>query len=243
MNANPVNNQVPRENPLLSLFFNILIPVFVLNQLTKRLGEDGPLIALLVGLSFPILYGVWDFWKRRQMNFISGLGIINILVTGGFALYKLEGIWFAVKEAAFPLLMGIVVWVTTFSEKTLIEAMLLNPQVMNTKLIEERVESANKKLEFRAHIQKCNFLLACSFFISSLLNFVLAYRIFQPINTALAETERAGVLNEQIAQMTWLSVVVITIPLMIFLIAILWYLLKGIHQMTSLTLDEVMHSH
>ena len=105
-------NREPRaetqENPLVSLLFNIAIPALILYKLStpERLG---PVWGLLAGLAFPLGYGLYDFARRRRTNFISILGFVSILLTGGFGLMELDGIWFAVKEASIPALIGLAV--------------------------------------------------------------------------------------------------------------------------------------
>lgn len=229
-----------QENPFLNLAFNIIIPVVILNKLTKYFGDNGPLIALLVALSFPIFYGVYDYIKRKKKNVLSLLGIINVLMTGGLALLHIEGIWFAVKEAAFPLILGVAVYISSYTKKPLMQFMIADSHVVNFDLIKERLQEAQKEGEYKSHIKNSTKLLAVSFFISSLLNFILARRIFVDIDSTLSELEHSTVLNEQIAQMTWLSFIVIVLPLMIFMIFILWHLFSGIKKLTHLDMNDVL---
>lgn len=48
------------ENPFINLLFNVILPVMVLNQLSKRAGPDGPTIALVAALAIPLGYGAYD---------------------------------------------------------------------------------------------------------------------------------------------------------------------------------------
>ena len=231
------------DNPFISIFFNIILPVIVLNQLTKRLGENGPTTALLIALSFPIGYALWDYHTRHHKNFISLLGVLNILLTGGLALLKLEGIWFAVKEAAFPLVLGVGVTVSTFTRQPLMKVIVYNLHVLDLPKINRRLQENGLMPEFDRHLRVSTHLFASSFFISSLLNFVLAVRIFTDINPNLSELERSAILNDQIAQMTWLGFIVIALPLMGISIGIMWHLLSGIRKLTGMTMDEIITSH
>ena len=49
------------------------------------------------------------------MNYISVLGLLNILFSGILTILALGGIWFAVKEAFFPLLIGGFVLASSFT--------------------------------------------------------------------------------------------------------------------------------
>ena len=240
MTSTTAHTKKPQENPLINLLFNIILPVVILNQLTKRLGHDGPTIALIAALAFPIAYGVYDYIKNKRKNLLSILGIINTLFTGGFALLSLEGFWFAVKEAAFPLLMGFGVLYTAFTERPLMKIMVFESGLMDQERIETALAEHNTHTQFQQHLKKSTLFLTASFFISSLLNFVLARLIFTDINPQLSELEGASKLNDQIAQMTWLGFVVIALPLMFFMMFILWDLIKGIRKLTQLELQQLL---
>ena len=126
--------EMKQENSWMNLIFNIILPVLILNKLTKYLG---PLNALLLALAFPLCYGIYDLIKRKKVNAFSALGLINVSVTGGLALLGIHGFWFAVKEAAFPTLVGLFVFGSAFSKKPFIESIFLNPGVMKVDLLEE----------------------------------------------------------------------------------------------------------
>ncbi|MBC8009192.1 MAG: MFS transporter, partial [Burkholderiales bacterium] len=103
-----------RENLLINIACTIIAPAVVLAQLSnpERLG---PVVALVVALAFPIGYGVWDFLQRRKFNFVAGIGFASTLLTGGFALAQVDGIWFAIKEASVPAVIGLMVLLSTKS--------------------------------------------------------------------------------------------------------------------------------
>ena len=229
-----------QENPFLNLAFNIIIPVIILNKMTKYWGEDGPLIALLVALSFPIIYGIYDYITRKKKNVLSLLGVINVLMTGGLALFHVEGFWFAVKEALFPLIIGVAVFISAYTKKPLVQFMMADSHVIDFDKIKERLTLNNKEGEYKLHIKNSTKLLAVSFFLSSLLNFVLARRIFIEIDPSLSEIQHSAGLNEQIAQMTWLSFVVIVLPLMIFMVGILWLVFSGLKKLTQLDVNDIL---
>ncbi|MGE0632859.1 MAG: VC0807 family protein [Pseudobdellovibrionaceae bacterium] len=225
------------ENGFLNIIFNILIPVLILNKGSIYIG---PLPALVLALCFPLGYGIYDYAKKKKTNFISILGLLNVLVTGGFALLNLEGIWFAIKEAAFPALIGIFVFASSYFTRPFIETLFLNPALVNVEKVRAALEAKGQEAHFKHHLKNSTQILAGSFFFSAVLNFVLAKRIFVPIDAALAEAERQTVLNQQIADMTYLGMLVITVPSFILLAGTLWYLLHGIRKYTGLTTEEVL---
>lgn len=220
-----------------NLLMNLILPVLILNKGTQWLG---PLAALLIAMSFPLGYGIFEFYQKRKLNPLSVLGFVNVLFTGTLALLGLGGIWFSLKEAFFPLAIGIYIWFSSGSEKPVITQFLLTPQMMNVDLIEKKLEDNQKQIEFLKLLKSSSQLLAASFFMSALLNFVLADRIFTELDPNLNSVEKATILNQQIAQMTSWSAAVIVIPSTIFLVLILFHLLKGIRSLTGLSNEEIL---
>ncbi len=242
LNDDKKNNDktVKQENPFISILVNIIFPIIILEQLSKRFGDHGSLIALILALSLPLSYGAYDYIYRSKRNLISILGFLNILFTGGLALFKLQGIWFAVKEAAFPLLIGLFVLFSAFTSKPFIKILFLNPALMDVDLINQKVTEKNAHLNFSLLLKKSTIFLAGSFFLSALLNFILAKLIFMDIDPLLNSNQKGIILNQQIADMQWKSFIVIMIPSMICLFAIMFYLMNGFKKTIGLQFQDVM---
>ena len=229
----------PNERPLVNILANVLIPVMVLHKLSVPLG---PLRALILALSFPLAYGVWDYYRRKKINYFSILGLVNVLVTGSLAVAGLTGMWFAVKEAVFPALIGVFVFFSSYTNKPFAGTLLLNPQVMNLDIVEAKIVERGATDDFQDHLKKSTRLLSFSFFLSAVLNFVVALFVFTPLDPNLDETARSVALNGQIAHMTSLSLVVILIPSVIFVGGILYYMIKGLERLTNLKSAEILKS-
>ena len=225
--------------PLLDLAINIILPVMILKQ-TERFGEQGPLIVLLLALSLPVTYGLWEYFTAGKKNVFSLIGVVNILLTGGFALMKLEGHWFAIKEAAVPLAIGLGVLYSIRTTKPLITFFLLNDQVFDTKRIYDCLDENGNRSKFFDHLKKSTVFLSGSFFLSAILNYVLAIKIFKKIDVNLSETEKASILNSQIAEMTWMGYIVIALPMMIVMVFIFMHVRQGIKKYTGLDLTHLI---
>jgi hypothetical protein len=240
--AQQAKQKSQQNEGLYNLIFNIVLPVLILNQLGKRLGPNGHLYALLLGLSFPIGLGLYDLLKRKKTNWISILGIVNIIFTGGFALFELSSGWFVVKETAFPLLIGIAVLISAYTKKPLIEMLIYNDLIINKDLIESKLAETQAQAEFHLHLKKSTLLFSISFLISAILNYVLAIRIFTEIPPEATEMIKSSLRNEQIARMTWLGFIVIALPSLVFTIGILMHLIHGIKKHTGLKLEEILRT-
>lgn len=238
---NPTKDQQKQENPLLNLLFNIALPVVILNKASKMFGESGPLLALLLALSLPIAYGIYDYIIRKKMNAISALGVLNVAFTGGFALLTLEGHWFAVKEASFPLLIGMAVLVTNFWGRPFLQTIFWNESVFRLKIIEQKIAENNTTEEFKKLFKNATYFFAFTFLFSATANYLLAMQIFSSIDPALPALEKSQLLNNQIADMTWRGYIVIALPMTVFTGLLLWYMVSKLKKLTGLNLEQILN--
>jgi hypothetical protein len=227
------------ENPLISLVVNIMIPVLVLNKASSHLGPNGALWALLLALSFPLVYGLRDYFIFKNKNYVSILGVVNACLTGGIALHQLDGSWFALKDATLPICLGVYVLVSSFTKKPFAKIFFMNPQIMKVDVLQNALAEKGTETQFDSLLRKGTRLFAISFFLSGVLNFFLALRVFTPIDPALAAPARSQVLNEQIAHMTWLSMAVIALPLFCFTGAFLFWFFRRLSALTGLKVDQL----
>jgi hypothetical protein len=230
--SQPAAEAPKAENPFINIAFNVIIPAVIL---TKMSGEDrlGPVGALLVALAFPVLYGAWDFATRRKHNFISILGFVSILLTGGLGLMKLDGFWFAVKEAAVPAVIAVAVIVSQWTRWPLVKVLLFNDAVMDTGKVEQSLRVKQAEGDFAALIRSTSLIVASSFVLSAVLNFVLARHLL----TAPPGSEE---FNTQLGKMTALSWPVIAVPSMTLTAVALWRLFAGIKRLTGLDLEQIL---
>lgn len=226
------NTPDKRESVLLSLGINIAIPAVILMKLS---GEDalGPIGGLVVALMFPLTYGVIDFARRREWNVVSILGFISVLLTGGIGLLQLDPKWVAVKEAAVPAIIGIAVVLSLRTPFPIVRTFLYNDKIIRVADVDEALEHRGNRAAFDRTLVTASWMLASSFFVSAVLNFVLAKVIVksQPGTTAF---------NEELGRMTALSYPVIVVPSMIIMIAALWYLFSRIRRLTDMDMEQIL---
>ena len=224
-----------RENIFVNISCNILIPVLILNK--GHLFFPSALIGLITALIFPLTYGLWDLLKNKRKNLVSALGLLNVLFTGGLALFKAEGIWFAVKEALFPLLIGVFVLISAYTKKSFFKYMIQQAPIFNWSRILDSSEHRTQQLN--TLFKKSTILLSFSFLLSALMNFILALYIFSPAPAALSESQKEILLNQQIADMTWIGFAVIGLPLTLFSFGVLWYFIKKLSSISQLPIKEM----
>lgn len=223
-----------KNNPLLEILFNILIPSLILMKFS---GPEnlGTLFGLIVALAFPVSYAIYDFIKLGSLNFISLLGFLSTLLTGGIALFELDVEWLAIKEAAIPAIIGLTVLLSGFFGKPLLAKLLLNSFIFNLNLIYDTLEKKSKTELFKQKISQANFVLAMTFVFSSTMNYLLAKWIV---------TSPAGTVefNEQLGEMTLLSYPVIAIPSTLMLFGIFFYVIKITSKLTGIKFEDMMNA-
>ena len=193
-------------------------------------------------MAFPLVYGVQDYIRRGHKNYVSLLGIVNILLTGSLALLKLQGIWFAVKEMSLPLVLGLLVLFSRWSDSPAAKMIFCNPHVLNMELIEQKLGEFSRQRDFHGLLQRTTLWLSFSFLISAVLNFYIAYVIFVDIDPGLESIAREQILNEQIARMTWMGFLVIAAPLMMFSGVLVWLFLKRVSELCETPVNSLLKS-
>ena len=230
-----------KENPIYNLGFNIILPVIVLNKGQIFFSSaEAPIYVLIIALSFPFLYGLKDFIIAKKINFISLIGLIGIALTGGLALLQLEGIYFAVKEAAIPLALAFVAVGSIFFKKPLASLFIFKSALFDIKKIKEKLQENKKEKHFEKLMNFSTLGISVSFVLSAILNFIIAVFVFKDIDPAMDEELKRQVINEQIADMTWMGYVFIALPLTLITGFLLWWILKQLKTLTGLSLEELV---
>lgn len=208
-----------------NLAFNIVIPVLILTNLAS---EDylGPAWSVVIALIFPIVYGLWDLKKSGKVNGFSILGIVSVILTGGISLLKLPAEYIAIKEATIPALIGIAVLVTQRTSKPLVKILILNEQIINWPALTDALKNKGNVEEFNGKVAVSSYIVAASFFLSAVLNYVLAKVI-------LVSEPGTSAYTEELGRMTALSYPIIVIPSMIMLFGALWYLFIQVKKLTG----------
>lgn len=221
-----------KSRPIIDLLVSIVIPSVILMKLS---GDDalGASTSLIVALSFPLGWGLFELIKYRKFNFIALLGLLSVLLTGGIGLLQLDTQWLAVKEAAIPGLIGIAVLVSTRTRYPLIRTLLYNPTVMDVGKIKHKLEVLGNTAAFESRLLNATYLLGGTLFFSAGMNYILAkWIVHSPAGSAA--------FNEELGRLTLLSYPVIAIPSMLMMLAIFYYLWRTIHGMTGLALEDIL---
>jgi len=221
-----------KNRPLLDLLISIVIPSIILMRFSGD-ANLGAVNGLIVALAFPFCYGLFELLAHKKFNFISLLGVISVLLTGGIGLLEMDPKWLAVKEAAVPLVIGLVVLGSLKTPYPLIKTFLYNPALIDIKGVDLALEGKGNKAEFDQRLTRATYFLSATFLFSATLNYFLARYIV----TSPAGTEA---FNEELGRLTLVSYPVIALPSMFFLLGILFWLIRSVLKLSGLPLEKVM---
>lgn len=225
-------SQAKKPNALLEIGITIVVPALILMKLSSA-ENLGPLRALLLALAFPLGWGLWDGWRRRRLNWLSVLGVVSTLLTGGIGLLQLDARWLAVKEAAVPLAIGLAVLGSAWTRQPLIRILVFNADIFDVERVHKALAERGTEAAFEARLRQGTLLLAGTFFFSAAANYVLARWIV----TSPAGSEA---FNQELGRLTLLSYPIIALPSMAAMVAIIFWLARGARRLTGLELEQMM---
>ena len=241
------------EKPLHSVLFNIFIPVLILKNgnkwLDKYFGDtknihkwmdylDYPSLVFAIALIFPLAYFIYDFINRKNINLISILGFINILLTGGIGVFGsklgLTKNWFILKEGLLPLVIGLSLFLMSIFKKESFHNIFLNELMFQKDKIINSIDD-NLKSEFEMVLKVTGYYFISGFVVSSMIQFFLASIIVvsNPGDTSF---------NEEVSTMTWVSYIAVLLPTMIILGKGFMGLISGIEKLTGMKKEEFLNT-
>lgn len=231
----PVPSAKPKqENLLVNLVCNLALPTYAFMQLSRD-NRLGPLWGGLVALAFPLGYGVYDFIRRRKTNFVSVIGIVSILLSGGLLVGQAGGFWFAVKDGALPLVIGVTVIATVRARNPLVRELFFNEQIIDVARVDAALAERGQREAFDQLLTRTSLWLGGAFVVSAALNFLLARHL-------LKSPPGTPAFNAELGRMHVLSWPVIVVPSMIAMMLVFWRLLAGLKRLTGLTLDDIFRA-
>ena len=242
------------ENPFYSLAFNIVIPVLILKNGYKWLNNllvdsngnnflqeglrylDKPSLVFAIALIFPVGYFIFDFISRKNINVISILGFVNILLTGGIGVFGaplgLSKNWFIFKEGMLPLIIGFSLFILSIYKKEYFNNIFLNELLFDRDKINNYITHSSKN-EFDKILKRTGYYFISGFFISSVIQFILASII-------VVSNPGDPSFNEEVSTMTWVSYIAVLLPTMIILTKGFLGLISGIERLTGLSKEEFL---
>lgn len=224
--------EASKPNTFVEIGVTILAPALVLMKLSGA-SSLGPVKALLLALAFPLAWGLWDAWRRHKFNWLAALGVVSTLLTGGIGLLELDAGWLAVKEAAVPTLIGLVIAGSAWTRKPLIHLMVFNATLFDVDRVQQALKNKGTNAEFEQCLRQGTWMLAGTFFFSAVANYFLTRAIVH----SPAGTEA---FNAELGRLTLLSYPIIAIPSMLMMMGMLYWLARQAKRLTGLELNDML---
>lgn len=215
---------------MINLLITIVLPVVIL---TRFSSEDslGPDRALALALALPIGYAIVELIRTRHISASPIIGVVSVLLTGGFRLLDIPPEWFAVKEAAIPAILALAILVSAWIGRPL--ARIFLNQILDRERIDTALAEHGTAHEYEQRTSIATYLLAGAFVLSAILNFVLA-------RIVVTSDPGTDAFNSELGRMTALSYPVITIPVMIVLFGTILYIFNTVGKLTGLEMEDMM---
>ena len=226
---------------LVNVALNVVLPSLIMTRLA---GSDhlGPLWALVVALLFPVVFGLYEFRVEHKVNFFSVIGFSSVLLTGGLGVLQADNRWIVAKETGVPLIIGLAVLISQKTRWPLVYAFFretLDIEKMHATL-RERAQTVHTQTNqtdashpLDHHFRRVSYWLAGTFFLSSLLNFILA-------RTIVVSPPGTSAFTEELGRLTALSFPIIALPTGIVFMLIVFFLLRSLQRTTGLAFEELL---
>jgi hypothetical protein len=215
------------SNPLLDVLLTVVIPSFVLDWASKP-ERLGPFWALVVASAVPLLFGIYCWWTKSGINLFSIIGLVAVVLTGCLGLLKLDAFWVGVKEASFPVIMGILFPLSHGWKQPLVKALLMQPQILNLKALNDALQTPQQHSAMDGLLRRCAWLLCATLMCSAVLNQVMAMRI-------VGGTEPGSVeYNQALAKLNWVSMLGIGLPMMVAMVCLMLWFFRSLSRITGL---------
>jgi len=215
-----------------------ILDLFDISELPLQLKGEINLssITFLIALIFPVAYFIYDLLKRKNVNVISILGFINVLLTGGIGIFGerfgLSKNWFIIKEGALPSFIGLALITLRKVKKESFNNILLNDMLFDNNKISSSI-NYKRQNEFERIVYKAGSHFIMGLFISSFVQFVLA---------SIIVTANPGepLFSEQVATMTWVSFLAVFVITLSIVGKGYLGLISGIEKITGLKREDFL---
>lgn len=147
----------------------LVIPVAVMWFGPEMLGATP---ALMLGLAAPLLFLLANLRREGKISPMSALSIGSVLLTGALGLIDLDARWFAIKEAALPALMGLLLFASANTRFSVLPALL--ERVLDHQKLEASLAGDSARADYQRAQQSASKTLGLVIAASGLASFLLA---------------------------------------------------------------------
>lgn len=230
--SQPETPRPSSRGPLLELILTVAVPtaVLILGSPDDRLG---PVWALVLALVFPLGHAVSTVVRSRRVSPVTALVSVSILLTGGIGLLELDVRWFAWKEAAFPLMLGVLAVASVRTRWPVLPALL--GQILDGERLAEALESDEDRVAWERSLVRATWQLGLVFLLTAVGTFAFArWAVTSPTGTEAFTSE--------LGWYTGWSFPLLGLPGTGAMMWILWRVLRELEDRTGRRLEELLVS-
>jgi hypothetical protein len=188
----------------------------------------GARLGLIFALLFPLLHAGRSLLRAEQISPFAMLAVVSISLTGGIGLLELDPEWLALKEAAFPLGIGIMFLVSSRRERPLLMPLL--ERVLSMRKIEALIED---RAAWNEALRRATVFVGLVLCGSAAVTYVLA-------RTLVVSDAGTPAFNEELGRFTALGLPVIGLPSAVGMGVVLRTLLLRIEALTGKDIDDLV---
>lgn len=206
---------------ILDIVIGAVIPILILNNLSKPLGAP---TAYIIAALIPVAWVLIDLFAiTRRFNIITGITGLNALLAGGLAFWFVDGMRYAIKDTA-----GLILSTLLFGISMLIGHPILRPlivQVLNPDT-PERSQSLKQLLSVttvRRALQLGTLIVTLQSILAAGINFLLNLNMVQaPFGS--------DIFNQQVAQVNTITRISFPILSIAAFFAAIWLIYRALYQ-------------
>lgn len=187
----------------------------------------------MIAVAFPVTHGIKTLIRERKADVLAIIGLISVLLTGVFGILKLPPDWVARKEAAVPLIIGILIVASLKTPFPLIRKLMLTESLFDVGRLKQALREKGNEERFEKRLVGLTWGFASAMFLSSGLSYILAKIVLKSEPGTKAYTAELG-------KMTGLSNVVVLVPVMGVMLIVFNALFNTLSELTGLELDDVL---
>ena len=215
---------------MLQIAINFIIPIVILTQFSGE-AQLGPIKSLLLALAFPIGLELYSLRSNRRPNVLSMISIGGILITGAIALLGLSENWLAVRRTVPYAAAGAAFLISALFKRPLLGALL--PYLLDMEEVRARALEKHAAGQLERRIARANYLTGILFMILAIASYFATLWV-------IASPGGSPGFNQEYARLRLISLPAITLPMVIGLTAVLYYLVHSMEKLTGLEFDSIL---
>jgi hypothetical protein len=209
---------------------NLVLPWLLL---TYGSGDEafGPRLAPAVAMIAPLLNALWRRVQRGRANPLSGLVIASLAANAAIGFFPVQAVWFAVKEAVVPVVLGGAIAATAWRGPGLVASML--EELIDPAKLQGAIAARSAEPAFAASARQGTFGFAAITAASGLTSGALSlWFIHAPSGTTA--------FAEELGRYTGWSFAAVTLPTMALSMFVFQRVMRGIESAIGQSLDGLM---